>query len=83
MSPVPNFPSVKARKMRKLLRTLGYAPLPGRGKGSHTVLIAEGRGQIVFAFHNKDEIGPVMVRKILVKQAGLSLSEAEELVRNA
>lgn len=75
---------MKAKKMRDLLRRQGYRPLPGRGRGSHTVLVCPGRsGEIVFAFHDKVTIGPVLVRKILVKEAGYSLAEAERLVRDA
>ena len=83
MSPSPGFPAIKSKKMRKLLRELGYRAVPGRGKGSHTVLEAEGRPQIVYAFHDKEEIGPVMVRKILVKQVGLTIDEAKELMERA
>ena len=70
--------------MRALLRRVGYRPLPGRGRGSHTVLVCPDReGQIIFAFHDKASIGPSLVRKILVKQAGYSVDEAKELVRGA
>lgn len=82
MSPVPGFPSMKAKKMRALLRAQGYLAVPGRGRGSHTVLECPGRPQILFAFHDKDNIGPVMVRKILM-QAGYSAEEAKELVKDA
>ena len=75
---------MKAKKMRRLLRSLGYWPLPGRGKGSHTVLEADGRpGQIIFAFHDSATIGPVLVRKILVHDAGYSIEEARRLVADA
>jgi predicted RNA binding protein YcfA (HicA-like mRNA interferase family) len=43
---------------------------------------APGRGRVVFAFHDGDEIGPAMVRDILVKQVGLSLEAAKEVMRN-
>lgn len=84
MTPVPGFPSMKAKKMRALLRREGYRPVPGRGRGSHTVLVCPGReGQILFAFHDRATIGPVLIRKLLVKEAGYSITEAERLVRDA
>lgn len=75
---------MKAKKMRRCLRKLGYRADPNRGKGgSHTWLVCEGRPDVLFAFHDKVEIGSVMVRKILVQQVGLTLEEAKEAARNA
>jgi predicted RNA binding protein YcfA (HicA-like mRNA interferase family) len=72
---------MKARRFRSLLeRELGYTAQAGSG-GSHRKLKAEGRPQILFAFHDGDEIGPAMVRDILVKQVRLTREEALEVVR--
>jgi predicted RNA binding protein YcfA (HicA-like mRNA interferase family) len=71
---------MKARQLRSLLeRELGYVATPGRG-GSHRKLRSPGRRTILFAFHDGDTVGPALVRDILVKQAGLCLEEAKEVV---
>lgn len=73
---------MRAKKLKKaLVRQLGY--VVERGKGSHFTLKAEGRPTLTFAFHDGVEIGPAMVRDILVKQVGLSLEEAKEVYRRA
>lgn len=84
MSPIaPGFGAMKARRLRTLLeRELGYKLVSSKG-GSHRKLASEGRPQLTFAWHDGDEIGAAMVRTILVRQVGLSLDEAKELVRRA
>lgn len=71
---------MKARKMRKLLRQMGYRPLPGMGQGSHTVLACEGRGNILFAYHDKETIPPFRVKSVLVTEAGMTVQEAREVL---
>ncbi len=74
---------MKARKLRTLLeRELGYTLASTKG-GSHRRLVCENRPQLTFAWHDGDEIGPAMVRHILVRDVGLSSDEAKELVRRA
>ncbi|WP_460830785.1 type II toxin-antitoxin system HicA family toxin [Nocardioides hungaricus] len=63
------------------MKELGYTIT--RQRGSHRQMDAPGLGRVVFAFHDGDEIGPAMVRDILVKQVGLSLERAKEVVRDA
>jgi len=41
-----------------------------RGKGSHTVLHREGFPNFIWAFHDRDEIGPEMLARIS-KKTGL------------
>jgi predicted RNA binding protein YcfA (HicA-like mRNA interferase family) len=73
---------MKARRLRTLLeRELGYVLVSGRGKGSHRRLEAPGRPGLWFAFHDGDEVGGAMIRTILVRQVGLTLDEAKEVVR--
>lgn len=69
---------MKARKLRQILRGLGYHK--SHGKGSHEVLKADGRPNIVYGFHSKDTIPGGLVRSILVRQAGLTMSEAKEVL---
>jgi predicted RNA binding protein YcfA (HicA-like mRNA interferase family) len=81
MSVAPGFGAMKARRLRSLLeRELGYVAKPGTG-GSHRKLEAPGRPQLTFAFHDGDEVGAAMVRTILVRQVGLTLDEAKQVVK--
>ena len=74
------FPSMKARRLRTLLeREFGYQVV--RQKGSHRRMEAPGRTALTFAFHDGDEVSPRLVRTILVRDVGLTLEEAEEVVR--
>ncbi len=70
---------MKARRLRTLLeRELGYGVV--RQAGSHRTMQARGRPNVLFAYHDGDEVGPARVRDILVKQVGLTLAEAKEVV---
>jgi len=74
------FPSLKARAMPRLLQAeLGYAVV--RQVSSHRRLVAEGRPELTFAFHDNRSLTPVEVRDILVKQVGLSVDDALKVVR--
>lgn len=76
------FRAMKAREFRRLLyRRLGYQDSGKSKGGSHRRLVAPGRPTITFAFHDKAEVSPGLVRSILVNQVGLSLDEAREVVR--
>lgn len=83
MANAPGFPAMKARRLRSLLaRELGYAVVPSRSRGgSHRRLEAPGRPGLWFAFHDRDEVGGAMIRVILVRQVGLTLDEAKEVVQ--
>jgi predicted RNA binding protein YcfA (HicA-like mRNA interferase family) len=74
------WPFVKARVMRRLLeRELGYRAI--RRSGSHVRMVSEGRPDITFAFHDDVSINPRTVRGILVRDVGLTLAEAEEVIK--
>lgn len=74
---------MKARRLRSLLeRKLGYVVVARRSKGgSHRRLEAPGRPGLWFAFHDGDEVGGAMIRTILVRQVGLTLDEAKDVVQ--
>ena len=81
MSPVPGFGSMSAAQLKKLLcKNLGYEEVPASGPGSHCWLRAEGRPDIRWAFHDR-ELAPIEVRKVLVDQAGLTMTAAREVYR--
>jgi hypothetical protein len=71
---------VKVRKFKTFLyREFSYEVV--RSSGSHKTLHAPGRPPLTLAFNDGDSIGAQMVRDILVKQVGLSLEEAKEVVK--
>jgi predicted RNA binding protein YcfA (HicA-like mRNA interferase family) len=57
---------------------LGYRIV--RQVGSHRRLEAEGWPALTFAFHERATIPPGLVRKILVRDVGLSEEEARRLL---
>lgn len=73
------FPSLSAGRLEKALRGLGYSVKSQRG--SHKKLTADGRLDLMFAFHKGIEVPPGLVRKILVKDVGLTEDEALALLR--
>jgi predicted RNA binding protein YcfA (HicA-like mRNA interferase family) len=73
------FRSLKARELYRLLeRELGYQVT--RQTGSHRTMEASGRPTLHLAFHDGQSIPPGLVRKILVKDVGLSGDEAMALL---
>jgi hypothetical protein len=76
----PGFRSVKGGALKRALGvTLGYVEDSSRGKGSHSVLTCEGRVILYFGFGNRD-LAPHEVKRFLMKQANLTLSEALEVM---
>ena len=63
------WPSTKARRVLAALLRTGWAIKRERG-GSHKILSRPGRPDVVFAFHDQDEIGPKMLARIS-KHTGL------------
>ncbi len=64
------FGAVKARRLLRALFRLGWA-VKREGGGSHRLLEREGWPDVVFAFHDGDEVGPRMLARI-AKQTGLT-----------
>lgn len=63
------WPSVKARRLLAALTKLGWTTR--RQSGSHRVLAREGWPDVVFAFHDGDEIGPRMLAR-MARHTGLT-----------
>ena len=61
--------STKARRVLSGLLKISWSIK--RQSGSHRTLEREGWSNYVFAFHDNDEIGPVMLSRI-AKQTGLT-----------
>ena len=62
------FPAAKARRVLAALERLGWRVK--RQSGSHRTLEREGWPDLVFAFHDSDEIGPRMLERI-ARHSGL------------
>jgi predicted RNA binding protein YcfA (HicA-like mRNA interferase family) len=76
---VSQFPSMKGRE---LLRHLARKPLlyvedPNRSrKGSHRTLVSPIFGEVLLGFHDRADIAPGLVRKVFVRDVGLSEEDA-------
>jgi len=71
-------------KWPQLKRVLERQPLGYRvtkQSGSHRTMESEGRPTLWLAFHDRAELPPGLVRKIMVKDIGLSEEDALELLR--
>jgi len=62
------WPATKARAVLAALFRLGWTVK--RQSGSHRTLSRPGRADVVFAFHEGDEVGPRMLAR-LAKHTGL------------
>ena len=63
------WPSSTAKRVLRALLRLGWAVK--RQTGSHKILRRDGWDDYVFAFHDRDEIGPRMLARI-AKRTGLT-----------
>jgi predicted RNA binding protein YcfA (HicA-like mRNA interferase family) len=59
---VSRWPSTKAKRVLAALLRIGWTVK--RETGSHKVLSRDGWADVVFAFHDRDEIGPRMLARI-------------------
>jgi predicted RNA binding protein YcfA (HicA-like mRNA interferase family) len=66
---VSQWPATRARRILAALLRLGWRVK--RQSGSHRTLARDGWPDVVFAFHDDEEIGPRMITRI-AKQTGLS-----------
>lgn len=63
------WPSAKAKRVLASLLRIGWSIK--RESGSHKVRLRPGWPDVVFAFHDKDEMGPKMLARI-AKHTGLT-----------
>ena len=63
------WPSTRSRLVLAALLRIGWSVR--RQTGSHKVLSRDGWPDLVFAFHDRDELGPRMLARI-AKHSGLS-----------
>jgi predicted RNA binding protein YcfA (HicA-like mRNA interferase family) len=64
--------SAKAKRVLAALMRIGWQIK--RESGSHRILSRPGWADVVFAFHDKDELGPKMLARI-AKNTGLKPSD--------
>jgi predicted RNA binding protein YcfA (HicA-like mRNA interferase family) len=69
---VSEWRSVRASRLLRSLLRIGWSIK--RQTGSHRTLVREGWTDYVFAFHDRDEIGPRMLARI-AKHTGLTPSD--------
>lgn len=74
------FPSLKARQLLAILEREPLAYRVLRQTGSHKRLVSDkDYPPLTFSFHDGATVAPGLVRKILVKDVGLSEADAYEL----
>jgi predicted RNA binding protein YcfA (HicA-like mRNA interferase family) len=61
--------SCKSRVLLRALNRIGWT-LKRDAKGSHRILAKEGWPDVIFAFHDGEEVGPRMLARV-AKQTGL------------
>ena len=66
------FPASKARRVLAALLRIGW--VIKRQSGSHRTLSRSGWPDVVFAFHDDEELGPVMLARI-AKRTGLTADD--------
>ena len=66
------FPATKARRVLAALLRIGW--VIKRQSGSHRTLSRSGWPDLVFAFHDDEELGPVMLSRI-AKRTGLTADD--------
>jgi predicted RNA binding protein YcfA (HicA-like mRNA interferase family) len=62
-----SWPSARARRVLAALERIGWSVK--RQRGSHRVLQRPGWSDVVFAFHDREELGPRMLARV-AKQRG-------------
>ena len=78
---VQESPSIKRRRMLRILKSNPLNYIASRNsKGSHLMLVSQGRQPILFHYHPKVEISGRIVREILVEKAGLTEEQAWNLI---
>ena len=78
---MPDFPSLKARQMLRVLMGPVLQYYVEKQNGSHRKLVSRaGYPPLFFSSHDGQTLGPGLVRKILVDDVGLSEDKAKEVL---
>ena len=73
-----DYPSMKSADLYRILSSLGYQT--DRSNGSHKRMKAKEYPPLTFAFHDGHTIPPRLVKKILIKDIGLSEDEIRNIL---
>lgn len=76
-----DFPSLKGKKLIKILKRNPLNYEVTRQSGSHKTLESRNYPRLTFSFRDSQEISGGVVSDILIKQVGLSPEEARRLVK--
>jgi len=74
------FPSLKGRALLAVLRRPPLAYEVERQRGSHRRLVSPTYPPLVLSFHDRADIAPGLVRKVLCRDIGLDEDEALDLL---
>jgi predicted RNA binding protein YcfA (HicA-like mRNA interferase family) len=74
------FPSLKAKRLLRILCSDPLSYKVTRQSGSHRRLQADGRSPLTWAFHDGRTLAPGEVRRVLVHHVGLAEDEALRLL---
>jgi predicted RNA binding protein YcfA (HicA-like mRNA interferase family) len=77
---MPPFPSMKAKRLFAILTREPLNYRVARQRGSHRWLTAPGRPSFTFAFHDRHDLRPRDVRRVLIDHVGLEEREALDLL---
>lgn len=75
------FPTCPIRKILRIVEKYADGPLKDRGKGSHKVYQSRINGKKITIGINKKDFSTSLVRKILVKDLGLTEEQARKEVQ--
>lgn len=74
------FPSMRWPQLRRILEREPLCYRVARQQGSHRTMVADGRPTLLMSFHDGQELPGGLVRKILIRDVGLSEVEALRLL---
>ncbi|WP_197515244.1 type II toxin-antitoxin system HicA family toxin [Mycobacterium sp. 1245805.9] len=72
------FPSLKTEQLEAIVRE--HCIFIRRGKGSHRIYENHEGRRFPLDFHAGDEVNPILVRRVLLRDVGLTLEQAEQAV---
>ena len=77
---MPQFPSLKGRELERVLLRAPLNYSVARQTGSHRRFVAAGRPSLTFSYLGCSTMVPGVVRKIVVKDVGLTEEQALKLL---
>ena len=78
---MPSFPAMTWPQFKRVLERRPLAYRVTKQSGSHRKMESDNYPTLWLAFHDRAELAPGLIRKIMVKDIGLSEDEALQLLR--